>query len=82
MKTTLNRLALATALTMVTVPALAADTGTGSEIGWLGIIFLGFGALIIAFQFIPAVMLFASMLKGLFSATRPNLATESDEKKV
>jgi hypothetical protein len=49
---------------------LAASEGAGTEIGWLGIIFLGFGALIIAFQFIPAVMLFGAMLKGVFSATK------------
>ena len=81
MKTTLSKLALAAILTIVAVPALAAGDGANSEIGWLGIIFLGFGALIIAFQFIPAVMLFTSMLKGLFSATKQTLATGGDEKK-
>ena len=48
------------------MPALAAK-GNGSEDGGLLLMaFLGFGAMIITFQFIPAVVLFASMLKGLF----------------
>lgn len=80
MKTTLNKLAQAAALTIVAVPALAASEGANAEIGWLGIIFLGFGALIIVFQFIPAVMLFGSMLKGLFSATKSTLATGGEKK--
>jgi hypothetical protein len=70
MKTTLYKLTLATALTCIAIPALAAGDPTGTEMGWLGIIFLGFGALVIAFQFIPAVMLFGAMLKGLFSTTK------------
>ena len=49
------------------VPALAAK-GSGTEDGGLLVMaFLGFGAMIITFQFIPAVVLFFSMLKGLFS---------------
>ena len=48
------------------VPALAAK-GTGTEDGGLLVMaFLGFGAMIITFQFIPAVVLFVTMLKGLF----------------
>jgi hypothetical protein len=48
-------------------PALAA---TGSETKgstFLLILFLGFAALIIVFQFIPGLVLFATMLKGLFT---------------
>ena len=57
-------------------PALAAD-GTivkGSSI--LLILFLGFAALIIVFQFIPGLVLFATMLKSLFSRA-PKKATET-----
>ena len=80
MKTTMIKLALASLLTAVAAPVLAAGEGGASEIGWLGIIFLGFGALIIVFQFIPAVMLFGSMLRGLFSSTESTPLT-SDGKK-
>lgn len=48
-------------------PALAAN---GSEVKgstFLLILFLGFAALIIVFQFIPGLVLFATMLKGLFT---------------
>lgn len=50
-------------------PALAAGGGiaTGSSI--LLILFLGFFALIIVFQFIPGLVLFFSMLKGLFASS-------------
>jgi hypothetical protein len=47
-------------------PALAATAEGNGGIGFWVILFLAFGALIIAFQFIPAVVLFASMVKGLF----------------
>jgi len=47
-----------------------ADTGAGaSESGWLWMLFLGFGALIVVFQLVPSVILFVSMLRGLFSAS-------------
>jgi len=46
-----------------------ADTGASAdENGWLWMLFLGFGALIIVFQFVPSMILFGSMLKGLFSS--------------
>ena len=48
--------------------AFAATTGVGGEgSGPLVWFFVGFGALIIIIQAIPAVTLFASMLKGIFS---------------
>jgi hypothetical protein len=50
------------------VPAIAAGTtvATGSSV--LVILFLGFAAIIVVFQFIPGLLLFFSMLKGLFTA--------------
>ena len=80
MKTTMIKLALASLLTAVAAPVLAAGEGGASEIGWLGIIFLGFGALIIVFQFIPAVMLFGGMLKGLFTSSDTSLAADGKKK--
>lgn len=47
-----------------------AVAGDGTEVGGNGllvILFLGFGALIIVCQLVPGLMLFSSMLKGLFT---------------
>jgi hypothetical protein len=44
-----------------------ADTGaSATENGWLWMLFLGFAALIVVFQLVPSMILFGSMLKGLF----------------
>ena len=53
-------------LSLVT-PALAAGGGVGGS-SVLLVMFLGFFALVVVFQFIPALVLFYNMLKGLFSA--------------
>lgn len=46
-----------------------ADTGAGAdENGWLWMLFLGFGALIVVFQLVPSMILFGSMLRGLFGS--------------
>ncbi len=50
------------------VPAFAAGTGVAKGSSFLLILFLGFAALIVVFQFIPGLVLFFSMLKGLFTA--------------
>jgi hypothetical protein len=47
-------------------PAFATAGAAPEGNGLLVILFLGFGALIIVFQLIPAFMLFLSMVKGLF----------------
>jgi hypothetical protein len=63
-----------------------ADTGAGAaENGWLWVLFLGFGAMIVAFQLVPSMILFGSMLRGLFSTaahessatTEPNGTSKS-----
>jgi hypothetical protein len=47
-----------------------ADTGaSATENGWLWMLFLGFAALIVAFQLVPSMILFGAMLKGLFSSS-------------
>jgi len=48
-------------------PALAATGSEAKGSTFLLILFLGFAALIIVFQFIPGLVLFATMLKGLFT---------------
>ena len=49
--------------------ALASAGGANTEgIGLLGTFFLAFGVLVILFQFVPGVTLFAGVLKGIFSS--------------
>lgn len=57
-------------------PALAATGSEAKGSVFLLILFLGFAALIVVFQFIPGILLFASMLKGLFSRA-PHKATDA-----
>ena len=62
-------------LAMVT-PALAANGNAVKGSSILLILFLGFGALIVVFQFIPGMVLFFSMLKGLFTAASRKVSSE------
>lgn len=48
-------------------PAFAADSAAGGSSSLLLTLFLGFFALIVVFQLVPAVLLFSGMVKGLFS---------------
>ena len=48
-------------------PAFAANGSETKGSTFLLILFLGFAALIVVFQFIPGLVLFATMLKGLFT---------------
>lgn len=68
------------AMTLVVASAALADDGASDRGGWLWSLFIGFGALIIVFQLIPATVLFGSMLKGLFSATAKKAALASADK--
>jgi hypothetical protein len=61
-------------------PALAAEGGAAKGSSLLLILFLGFAALIIVFQFIPGLVLFFSMLKGIFTAA-PKKADVTHDKK-
>lgn len=45
--------------------AYAATTGNTEHIGLLGIIFLGFGALIVVGQVVPAILMLTGLVKGL-----------------
>jgi hypothetical protein len=56
------------AVTCWTVPAFAAGTDVAKGSSFLVILFIGFAALIVVFQFIPGLVLFYSMLKGIFTA--------------
>ncbi len=56
--------------------ALAAAGGKGEGSSILIILFLTFGALIIVFQLIPGVVLFVSMIKGLFGKGKETVAVK------
>ena len=64
MKTIMQIIAVSGATTS---PAIAGEglESTGSSL--LVILFLGFGALIVVCQLVPGLVLFCSMIKGLFS---------------
>lgn len=42
----------------------------------LTVLFIGFFTLIVVFQMVPAVILFAGMIKGLFSASAETAVTK------
>jgi hypothetical protein len=64
-------------LTLTSVaPAFAADGSVVKGSTFLLILFLGFAALIIVFQFIPGLVLFTTLLKSLFTRV-PKKATET-----
>lgn len=62
---------LSTILTSLMIPAtqaLAAGGGSeGEGLGLMAMMFIGFGVLIVMFQFVPAVMLLVGILKGIFA---------------
>jgi hypothetical protein len=45
--------------------AFAATTGNTEHIGLLGIIFMGFGALIVVGQVVPVILMLTGLAKGL-----------------
>jgi hypothetical protein len=57
---------LLTAVTVEATPAMASSDPETMGTSLLVLLFLGFGALIVVFQLIPSLLLFGSMLKGLF----------------
>lgn len=64
----------ATMLLAMVMPAVAAGGGETNGISLLVILFLAMGALVVVFQFIPALMLLYGALKGLF-ARNPDQAS-------
>jgi len=59
----------------------SAFAGTGADVaenGWLWMLFLGFGALIVAFQLVPSMILFGAMLKGLFTSAVKESSTTTE----
>ncbi|MBN1957038.1 MAG: hypothetical protein JXQ81_08860 [Desulfuromonadales bacterium] len=68
MKNTVRNLILALICFATAVSVASAATQTGSQGGSLLLtLFIGFFALIVVFQLVPACILFVGMVKGLFS---------------
>ncbi|MCM2265966.1 MAG: hypothetical protein NDI73_12330 [Desulfuromonadales bacterium] len=55
--------------------AYAAQGSEGETLGWLGSMFIGFFAVVIATQLVPAAIMFIGMLKGIFATTEDPDAT-------
>jgi hypothetical protein len=72
---------LVTVMGLITVPALAFSGQDTMGPSLLLLLFFGFGALIVVCQFIPSLVLFCSMMKGLFSKAVKNPMPMTDEKK-
>ena len=60
--------------------ALAASGAESEANGFLTTLFLAFGALIVAFQLVPGLILFGSMIMGLFSKTADERAAGGSSK--
>ena len=63
---------LATLIALVTASStvFAASAAVASDSNYLVVLFLGFFALIVVFQLVPAIILFTGMIKGLFSSDK------------
>ena len=63
---------LATLIALVTASSTvyAATSAAASDSNYLVILFLGFFALIVVFQLVPATILFIGMVKGLLSSDK------------
>ena len=61
--------AILTAIMVNETSALASGGQETMDTSLLVLLFLGFGAFIVVCQLIPSIVLFCSMLKGLFDST-------------
>ncbi len=57
--------------------AFASNSGVSDSGGPLVWFFIGFGALVLMFQAVPAAILLYSMLKAVFSSSRSSAATSN-----
>lgn len=60
--------AILSLLVTVTQAMASGSGGEGESLSFFAIFFIGFGALIILFQAVPAIILAGGMLKGIFAA--------------
>ena len=71
-------IAVVTAIMVKTTPVLASSGQETVGTGFLALLFLGFGSLIVICQLIPGLALFCSMLKGLFNSTATKSVPRTD----
>jgi len=69
-----------TAIMVKATPALASSGQETMGTSLLVLLFLGFGALIVICQLIPGLVLFCSMLKGLFDSAAKNTMPKTGAK--
>jgi hypothetical protein len=73
---------LVTAILLGATPVLASGGEEPMGTSLLVSLFLGFGALIVICQLIPSVLLFSSMIKGLFDAAVHKSIPKTDAKSL
>ena len=79
MKTTISK---AIALILCSAPTAFAASGAENDgTGLFFWIFVGFAALIVAFQFLPGILMFLGMAKGLASSVSKETAEATGTKK-
>jgi len=66
-------------LLLCPLAAFAAETAQKESSSLLLILFVGFFALIVVFQLVPAILMFGGMVKGLF-ASKDRVAKSSNVK--
>ena len=71
---------IVTAIVATATPALASSGQEAMGPSLLALLFLGFGSLIVVCQLVPGLMLFCSMLKGLFSSAATKSVPQTDAK--
>ena len=70
MKTTVKTIsAIVLSLVITAAQVLAGDGGNGDGFSLLTTFFIAFGVIILLFQFVPGLMLFGGMFKGLFPSS-------------
>ena len=69
-----------TAIMLTATPALASSDMETTGTSVLVLLFLGFGALIVACQLVPSAMLFCAMLRGLFGNASHNTIPKTGTK--
>ena len=74
MKSAISTLCTTVIATTATTAAWAAAGPRAEGVGLLTWLFLGFGALIVVGQCVPALVLFVSMVRSLFTGTAPEKA--------
>jgi hypothetical protein len=61
--------------------AFAASGAENDDTGLFFWLFIGFAAMIVAFQFLPGIMMFFGMAKGLFTSSTKEAVTAKEGRK-